>query len=94
METDEAAVSVRGLRKTYGEVAAVRGIDLDVEQREMFGFLGPNGAGKTTAIKILCTIAEPTGGSVIVAGCDVVTDRAELRPGSAWCSRSRRWTPT
>ncbi|PRX47234.1 ABC-2 type transport system ATP-binding protein [Prauserella shujinwangii] len=76
---ERSAVRVRGLEKSYGEVQAVRGIDLDVTEREMFGFLGPNGAGKTTAIKILCTIVEPTAGSATVAGCDVRDQRAEVR---------------
>jgi ABC-2 type transport system ATP-binding protein len=75
----QAAVSVRGLVKRYGEVEAVRGIDLDVATGEMFGFLGPNGAGKTTAIKILCTIAEATDGSATVAGHDVRTERSAVR---------------
>ncbi|MGH3678738.1 MAG: ATP-binding cassette domain-containing protein [Natronosporangium sp.] len=75
----EPAVRVRGLTKTYGEVEAVRGIDLDVAEREMFGFLGPNGAGKTTTIKILCTLADATAGSATVAGHDVRTDRAAVR---------------
>ncbi|MEU6646452.1 ATP-binding cassette domain-containing protein [Saccharomonospora sp. NPDC046836] len=73
------AVRVRGLEKTYGEVRAVNGIDLDVDEGEMFGFLGPNGAGKTTAIKILCTIADATAGTATVAGTDVRTQRAEVR---------------
>ncbi|EHR53391.1 daunorubicin resistance ABC transporter ATP-binding subunit [Saccharomonospora marina XMU15] len=77
--SDHHAVHVRGLRKSYGDVQAVKGIDLDVAEREMFGFLGPNGAGKTTAIKILCTIADATAGSATVAGCDVRTQRAEVR---------------
>ncbi|GDY29108.1 ATP-binding cassette domain-containing protein [Gandjariella thermophila] len=75
----QAAVSVRGLVKRYGEVEAVRGIDLEVAAGEMFGFLGPNGAGKTTAIKILCTIAEATSGSATVAGHDVNTERSAVR---------------
>lgn len=74
-----SAVRVRGLTKSYGDVEAVKGIDLDVAEREMFGFLGPNGAGKTTAIKILCTIAEATGGEAVVAGHDVGTERAAVR---------------
>ena len=75
----QTAVSVRGLVKKYGDVEAVRGIDLDVVECEMFGFLGPNGAGKTTAIKILCTIAEATGGSATVAGHDVNAERSAVR---------------
>ncbi len=74
-----SAVHVRDLVKRYGEVEAVRGIDLDVAEGEMFGFLGPNGAGKTTAIKILCTIAEASSGSASVAGLDVATHRADVR---------------
>ena len=73
------AVFVRGLRKSYGELEAVRGIDLEVEPGEVFGFLGPNGAGKSTTIKILCTLAAPTDGEARVAGFDVVTQRDEVR---------------
>ena len=73
------AVHVRGLRKSYGDVEAVRGIDLDVATGEVFGFLGPNGAGKSTTIKILCTLAKPTAGEAKVAGFDVTTQRDEVR---------------
>lgn len=75
----EAAVAVSGLRKTYAEVEAVRGIDFEVAAGETFGFLGPNGAGKSTTIGMLCTLVTPTGGSAKVAGHDVVRDRGTVR---------------
>ena len=79
MDAGHAAVSVTGLTKRYGEVEAVRGIDLEVGRGETFGFLGPNGAGKSTTINILCTLVAPTGGTARVAGHDVVADRAAVR---------------
>jgi ABC-2 type transport system ATP-binding protein len=72
-------IQARGLRKRYGELDAVAGVDLDVFRHETFGFLGPNGAGKTTTINMLCTLARPTGGSATVAGHDVVRDRDDVR---------------
>jgi ABC-2 type transport system ATP-binding protein len=74
-----AAVSARGLVKRYGDLEAVAGIDLDVRPGETFGFLGPNGAGKSTTIKILCTLLEPTAGTALVAGYDVVKERPTVR---------------
>jgi len=74
-----SAVSVRGLQKRYGELVAVRGVDFEVAPGETFGFLGPNGAGKSTTIGMLCTLVEPTGGTALVAGHDVVTERGEVR---------------
>jgi ABC-2 type transport system ATP-binding protein len=79
MSTVQAAVSVTGLVKSYGEVQAVRGIDLEVEPGETFGFLGPNGAGKSTTIGMLCTLVTPSGGRASVAGFDVVRQRDEVR---------------
>jgi len=73
------AVLVRGLKKRFGEIEAVRGIDLDVHAGEIFGFLGPNGAGKSTTIKILCTLARPSDGEAKVAGFDCVSERDEVR---------------
>jgi ABC-2 type transport system ATP-binding protein len=73
------AVSVAGLVRRYGEIEAVRGIDLSVRTNETFGFLGPNGAGKSTTINILCTLIKPTEGSAQVAGYDVVHERDEVR---------------
>ncbi|MGH2466926.1 MAG: ATP-binding cassette domain-containing protein, partial [Candidatus Limnocylindrales bacterium] len=52
---NEATITAQGLVKTYGEIQAVKGIDLEVRAGEIFGFLGPNGAGKSTTIGILCT---------------------------------------
>ena len=74
-----AAVEVRGLEKRYGEIEAVRGIEFDVKQGEVFGFLGPNGAGKSTTISMLCTLAKPTGGHASVAGHDIVRERDAVR---------------
>src|SRR2546423_15361873 len=77
--TPRPAVSVSGLVRRYGDLEAVRGIDLSVDTDETFGFLGPNGAGKSTTINILCTLIRPTEGSARVAGYDVVHDRHAVR---------------
>jgi ABC-2 type transport system ATP-binding protein len=75
----DLAIEVRGLRKSYGDIEALRGIDLDVPAGTVLGMLGPNGAGKTTAVRILTTLLPPSGGSARVAGFDVVRDAAALR---------------
>jgi ABC-2 type transport system ATP-binding protein len=77
--TTEPAIVVRELRKTFGEVEAVRGVDFEVATGEVFGFLGPNGAGKTTTINMLCTLMKPTAGVATVAGHDVVSERDDVR---------------
>jgi ABC-2 type transport system ATP-binding protein len=73
------AIEVRGLKKNYDQVEAVRGVDFEVATGEVFGFLGPNGAGKTTTINMLCTLVKPTAGSASVAGHDVVRERDDVR---------------
>ncbi|MEW2358515.1 ATP-binding cassette domain-containing protein [Spirillospora sp. NPDC029432] len=79
MPSGGPAVLVDGLVKRFGEVEAVRGIELAVEPGEVFGFLGPNGAGKSTTINMLCTLLRPTAGSARVAGHDVVRERDDVR---------------
>jgi ABC-2 type transport system ATP-binding protein len=73
------AIEVSDLRKSFGEIEAVRGVSFEVAAGEVFGFLGPNGAGKTTTINMLCTLAKPTAGSAHVAGHDVVRERDDVR---------------
>ena len=76
IETDD-------LRRTFkargGAVEAVRGVDLEVQAGEIFGFLGPNGAGKTTTLRMLATLLKPTGGRATVAGVDLARDPQEVR---------------
>src|SRR5262245_10905223 len=67
-ESPRIAIHVRGLRKRYGDVEAVRGIDLDVNEGEIFGLIGPDGAGKTTTFQILAGVMEATSGVVEVFG--------------------------
>jgi ABC-2 type transport system ATP-binding protein len=79
MGSTPAAISVSELRKSFGEIEAVRGVSFAVDAGEIFGFLGPNGAGKTTTINMLCTLSKPTAGSARVAGHDVVRERDAVR---------------
>ncbi|HET9333523.1 MAG TPA: ABC transporter ATP-binding protein [Gemmatimonadota bacterium] len=74
-----SAISCRQLRKSFGDYEVLRGIDLDVQRGELFGFLGPNGAGKTTTIRILAGLLLPSGGTVEVAGFDVVRGSQEVK---------------
>ena len=74
-----AAISAQGLERAFDEVLAVRGVDLEVAEGEIYGFLGPNGAGKTTTVRMLTTLLRPTGGSATVAGHDVVDEAGDVR---------------
>jgi ABC-2 type transport system ATP-binding protein len=72
-------IEAEALVRTFGEIVAVDGVDLAVDEGEVFGFLGPNGAGKTTTVRMLVTLLRPTAGSARVAGYDVVREAARVR---------------
>lgn len=73
------SVVVRGLRKSYGKVEALKGLDLVVNEGEIYGLIGPNGAGKTTTLRIIATLLRPDSGSVEVFGIDVLERPEEAR---------------
>jgi ABC-2 type transport system ATP-binding protein len=77
---EEAAVFVRGLRKAYGALNAVDGVDLQISRSGIFALLGPNGAGKTTTVEILEGYRQRDAGQVIVLGHDPGRERAVLKP--------------
>ncbi len=85
--TDDKAIVARGLVKSYGRIRALRGVDLEVERGELFGFLGPNGAGKTTTIRCLLDLIRPNAGEIRVFGLDpqaasvMVRNRTGYLPG-------------
>jgi ABC-2 type transport system ATP-binding protein len=99
-------IETKGLTKSFTSrdkrekktVEAVRGVDLDVADGEIFGFLGPNGAGKTTTLRMLATLIEPDGGEATVAGADLRTAPGEVRQrigyvaqgGSTWDESTAR----
>jgi ABC-2 type transport system ATP-binding protein len=79
MSSEAPAISVRDLVKSFGDVKALAGVDLDVTRGTVLGLLGPNGAGKTTFVRVLTTLLRADGGMASVLGLDVVQDAAELR---------------
>jgi ABC-2 type transport system ATP-binding protein len=77
--SSDIALRVSGLAKSFGDVQAVAGVDLDVYRGEVFGFLGPNGAGKTTTIKMMCGLLRPDAGSVEINGRPLSEGRSGVR---------------
>jgi ABC-2 type transport system ATP-binding protein len=73
------AIVVEGIERAFEDVLAVQGVDLMVDEGEIYGFLGPNGAGKTTTVRMLTTLLLPTGGRATVASHDVVREARQVR---------------
>jgi ABC-2 type transport system ATP-binding protein len=85
---NDTAIAVRGLRKSYGDFEAVRGIDFEVHQGEVFGLLGPNGAGKTTTVEILEGLRPRSAGDVAVLGLDPEKQVSRLKDRIGACLQS------
>src|SRR5271154_4734619 len=81
----EPAISVQALRKSYGPVEAVRGLDFEIHSGEVFGLLGPNGAGKTSTVEILEGLRPRNGGDVAVLGFDPGRDTKRLKDRIGVC---------
>ncbi len=73
------ALILNDVRKSYGEREAVKGISFSVREGEIFGLIGPNGAGKTTTLRMICTLLEPTSGTITICGHDNRSEAAEVR---------------
>src|SRR5689334_1774835 len=76
---DTAAIHIQGLKKSYGKLEVLKGVNLSVEKGTMLALLGPNGAGKTTIVRILSTLIAPDAGEVRVSGYDVAKDGDAVR---------------
>jgi len=72
-------ISVRELSKNFGKLVAVDHLDMDIPQGQVYGFLGPNGSGKTTALRMMCGLMEPSGGSIEVLGLSVPQQAKKVR---------------
>ena len=79
MNTNDLVISTEGLSKSFGEVHALKSLDLHVPPKSIFAFLGPNGAGKTTTIKLLLGLIRPTNGSGRIFGLDIVRYSVDIR---------------
>ena len=75
----ETVIETKNLKKFFGEIHAVDGIDLDIPKGALFGFLGPNGAGKTTSISMLSTVLKPTSGTASVLGFDILKQAKKIK---------------
>ena len=83
----EPAVQTRGLERRFGDVVAVRSLDLDIAAGEVFGLLGPNGSGKTTTIRMLCGLLDPSAGTARVAGVEVTESPERIKQRIGYMSQ-------
>jgi lipooligosaccharide transport system ATP-binding protein len=84
-DVTDSMIQATGLRKSFGDFEAVRGIDFDVRQGEAFGFLGPNGAGKSSTMRMIAAVSPPSGGRLRVVGLDPLTDGPAVRARIGVC---------
>ncbi len=82
--TDPPLIRIDGLHKRYGDVHAVRGMNIEVDAGQILGLVGPNGAGKTTTMRVACGIIPPSDGRVYINGHDVVDDPVRAKSQLAW----------
>src|SRR3954451_18420538 len=83
--TADPMIHARGLRKDFGELTAVDGVDFDVQRGEAFGFLGPNGAGKSSTMRMIGCVSPPTGGTLRILGLDPLRDGPAIRARLGVC---------
>jgi len=91
MNSNDLVISMKGLSKSFGEVHALKSLDLQVPQKSIFAFLGPNGAGKTTTIKLLLGLLKPTSGSGKILGMDIVHDSVDIRSKIGYLPQDTRF---
>jgi ABC-2 type transport system ATP-binding protein len=91
LNTTNLVIDTHGLSKSYGEIHALKPLDLQVARNSIFGFLGPNGAGKTTTIKLLLGLTRPTKGGGMVCGGDIVRDSLEVRRKIGYLAQNPRF---
>ena len=78
-------IRTENLTKKYGDMFAIKGIELDLKEGDLFGFIGPNGAGKTTTMRIIATLLEPTFGEAYVCGHSIYKDPKKFGDWSDTC---------
>jgi ABC-2 type transport system ATP-binding protein len=91
MNSNDLVISTQGLSKSYGEIHALKKLDLQVHQNSIFAFLGPNGAGKTTTIKLLLGLTRPTSGGGAIFGRDIVKDSVDIRTNIGYLPQDVRF---
>jgi len=91
MNSNDLVICTVGLSKSFGEVHALKSLDLRVPQKSIFAFLGPNGAGKTTTIKLLLGLLKPTSGSGKILGMDIVRDSVDIRANIGYLPQDARF---
>jgi ABC-2 type transport system ATP-binding protein len=91
MNTNDFVISTEGLSKSFGEVHALKSLDLRVPQKSIFAFLGPNGAGKTTTIKLLLGLLKPTRGGGKILGMDILHDSVDIRARIGYLPQDARF---
>jgi ABC-2 type transport system ATP-binding protein len=91
VNANDLLIRTQGLSKTYGDVEALRNLDLQVPQKSIFAFLGPNGAGKTTTIKLLLGLIRPTSGEGIIFGHDIIRDSVDIRANVGYLPQDFRF---
>jgi len=91
MNSNDFVISMEGLGKSFGEIHALKSLDLRVPQKSIFAFLGPNGAGKTTTIKLLLGLLKPTRGSGKILGMDILRESVDIRARIGYLPQDARF---
>jgi ABC-2 type transport system ATP-binding protein len=91
MNSNDFVINTEGLSKFFGDVYALKSLDLRVPQKSIFAFLGPNGAGKTTTIKLLLGLIKPTSGSGKIFGMDIIRDSVDIRARVGYLPQDARY---